>query len=57
MLLFAKAYNNYALFDKCNNNDICFVIRLKNNAKERFIEEFDLEEATPDNILRDAKVA
>lgn len=56
VLLFDKAYNNYALFDKWNNNDICFVTRLKNNAKERFIEEFDLEQATPNNILRDAKI-
>ena len=56
VLLFDKAYNNYALFDKWNNSDICFVTRLKNNAKERFIEEFDLEKATPDTILRDAKI-
>lgn len=56
VLLFDKAYNNYALFDSWNANDICFVTRLKNNAKERFIEEFDLEEATPDTILRDAKI-
>ncbi|OAD46461.1 transposase [Polaribacter atrinae] len=30
--------------------------RLKNNAKETLLEEFDLEQATPDNILRDAKI-
>lgn len=29
----------------------------KNNAKETLLEEFDLLEATPDNILRDAKIA
>ncbi|NQX86909.1 MAG: hypothetical protein HRT67_13595 [Flavobacteriaceae bacterium] len=34
VLLFDKTY---ALFDKWNNNDIYFVTRLKNNAKERFI--------------------
>jgi len=56
ILLFDKAYNNYALFDTWNTNDVGFVTRLKNNAKERFIEEFDLEPATPDTILRDAKI-
>jgi len=57
VLLFDKAYNNYALFDEWNQEDIYFVTRLKHNAKETFIEEYDLTEATPDNILRDAKIA
>lgn len=55
--LFDKAYNNYALFDKWNKDEIFFVTRLKNNAKETLLEEFDLQQATPDNILRDAKIA
>tara|TARA_B100000809_G_scaffold141837_2_gene139416 strand:- start:4703 stop:5893 length:1191 start_codon:yes stop_codon:yes gene_type:complete len=55
--LFDKAYNNYALFDTWNKDEIFFVTRLKNNAKETLLEEFDLQEATPDNILRDAKIA
>jgi hypothetical protein len=55
--LFDKAYNNYALFDKWNTEDIYFVTRLKNNAKEILLEEYDLPEATPDEILRDAKIA
>lgn len=33
------------------------LILLKNKAKEIFLEEFELLEATPDNILRDAKIA
>ncbi|MCF6278790.1 MAG: IS4 family transposase [Flavobacteriaceae bacterium] len=57
VLLFDKAYNNYALFDKWNKKEIYFVTRLKNNAKETFIKEFDLLEATPDEVLRDAKIA
>ncbi len=57
VLLFDKAYNNYALFDEWNQESIYFVTRLKHNAKETFIEEYDLTEATPDNILRDAKIA
>lgn len=56
VLLFDKAYNDYALFDKWNQNQVSFVTRLKNNAKERFIKEFDLKQATPDNVLRDAKI-
>ena len=55
--LFDKAYNNYALFDQWNSNDTYFVTRLKNNAKEVLLEEFDLPEATPNEILRDAKIA
>jgi hypothetical protein len=55
--LFDKAYNNYALFDAWNKDEIFFVTRLKNNAKETLLEEFDLQEATPDTILRDAKIA
>ena len=57
VLLFDKAYNNYALFDKWNKDDIFFVTRLKNNVKETLIKEFDLLEATPNEILRDAKIA
>jgi len=55
--LFDKAYNNYALFDKWNEDDIFFVTRLKNNAKETLLKEFELLEATPDEVLRDAKIA
>lgn len=55
--LFDKAYNNYELFDTWNHNDTYFVTRLKSNAKERFIKEFDLPEATPNEILRDAQIA
>jgi len=55
--LFDKAYNNYALFDQWNKNEIFFVTRLKNNAKEILLEEFELTQETPSNILRDAKIA
>lgn len=55
--LFDKAYNNYALFNKWNEEEIYFVTRLKNNAKEVLLEEFDLPKATPDEILRDVKIA
>ena len=55
--LFDKAYNNYALFDQWNSNDTYFVTRLKNNAKEVLVEEFNLPKATPNEILRDVKIA
>ena len=55
--LFDKAYNDYALFDKWNKDEIFFVTRLKNNAKETLLEEFDLPDATPNEVLRDAKIA
>ena len=55
--LFDKTYTNYKQFAKWNANEINFVTRLKNNAQERLIEEFELSPATSDNILRDAKIA
>jgi len=55
--LFDKTYTNYKQFAKWNANEINFVARLKNNAQERLIEEFELSPATSDNILRDAKIA
>lgn len=56
VLLFDKAYNNYQLFDKWTSDGVFFVTRLKNNAKERFIKEFELDQATPDHILKDALI-
>ena len=55
--LFDKAYNNYALFNKWSEEDIFFVTRLKNNAKETLLKEFELTDATPNEVLRDAKIA
>jgi hypothetical protein len=55
--LFDKAYNNYALFDTWGEDGIFFVTRLKDNAAEIFIEEFELLETTPDEVLRDARIA
>lgn len=55
--VFDKAYNNYALFIKWNQQGIYFVTRLKNNAKERLIKEKDLMEDIPNEVLRDAKIA
>jgi len=47
----------YSILGTWNRDGIFFVTRLKNNAKETLLEEFDLQEATPDTILRDAKIA
>jgi hypothetical protein len=54
--LFDKAYNNYRLFDQWNQQGIYFVTRMKNNAKEELLQEYDLPEATPDQVLKDAKI-
>ncbi len=54
--LFDKAYNNYRLFDQWNRQDIYFVTRMKNNAKEELLHEYDLPEATADEVLKDAKI-
>lgn len=55
--VFDKAYNDYSLFDKWTKDDIFFVTRLKNNAKDIFIEEFELPESASDQILKDARIA
>lgn len=55
--VFDKAYNDYALFDEWTKKEIFFVTRLKNNAKDIFIEEFDLPDSASDQILKDAKIA
>ena len=52
-----RAYNKYSQFAEWNLKNKFFVTRLKTNAKEELIEEFELEPATPDCILRDAKIA
>ena len=54
--VFDKAYNKYSAFAKWNTQNIFFVTRLKNNAKEELVEEYDLDDATPNEILRDAKI-
>lgn len=54
--LFDKAYNNYGLFDQWNQQDIYFVTRMKNNAKEELLHEYDLPETTADEVLKDAKI-
>lgn len=55
--VFDKAYNNYALFDRWTKDETYFVTRLKNNAKETLIKEYDLPESTPDDILKDSKIS
>src|SRR5690606_28122839 len=54
--VFDKAYNKYSAFAKWNTQNVFFVTRLKDNAKEELIEEYELSEATPNEVLRDAKV-
>lgn len=55
--IFDKAYNDYSLFNKWNNEGIFFVTRLKDNAKDILLEEYELNDLTPDEVLRDAKIA
>lgn len=54
--VFDKAYNKYSAFAQWNTQNIFFVTRLKNNAKEELVEEYDLDDATPNEVLRDAKI-
>lgn len=54
--LFDKAYNNYELFDQWNQQDVYFVTRMKNNSKEELLHEYDLPQATADEVFRDAKI-
>lgn len=54
--VFDKAYNKYSAFAQWNSQNIYFVTRLKDNAKEELIEEYEMDDATPNEILRDAKI-
>ena len=54
--LFDKAYNNYGLFDRWTKDEIYFVTRLKENAQDKLIKEYELPEATPNEVLRDAQI-
>ena len=54
--VFDKAYNDYSLFNKWNDEGIYFVSRLKDNAKDIFLEEYELSDLTPNEVLRDVKI-
>ncbi len=54
--VFDKAYNKYSAFAQWNTQNIFFITRLKNNAEEELVEEYDLDDATPNEVLRDAKI-
>lgn len=53
---FDKAYNKYSSFAKWNTQNIFFVTRLKTNSKEELLEEYELDDTTPNEVLRDAKI-
>jgi hypothetical protein len=54
--VFDKTYNDYSLFKKRNDEGIYFVTRLKDNAKDIFLEEYELSNLTPNEVLRDVKI-
>src|SRR5690606_9895086 len=56
-VVFDKAYNDYRQYLEWTNEDIYFVTRQKGNAVFKNLEEFDLQEATSDNVLKDEVIS
>lgn len=52
-VVFDKAYNDYPQFLQWCKEGIFFVTRQKENAVYQSIGEYDLQDSTPDNILKD----
>ena len=52
-VVFDKAYTDYGQYLEWSEQDIYFVTRQKENAAYKTLEEFDPQEGTSDNILRD----
>lgn len=52
-VVFDKAYNDYQQYSDWTQNDIYFVTRQKDNAVYKSLAEFDLEDRTSDNVLKD----
>ncbi len=52
-VVFDKAYNDYRQYFDWTSQDIYFVTRQKGNADFKSVAEFDLEDITPDTVLKD----
>ncbi len=55
-VVFDKAYNDYEQYLDWTEEDIYFVTRQKENAAYKSLSEFDLEDGTSDNILKDETI-
>lgn len=55
-VVFDKAYNDYKQYFDWTEGDIYFVTRQKENAAYTSLEEFDLQDGTSDNVLKDETI-
>lgn len=55
-VVFDKAYNDYKQYFDWTMEDIYFVTRQKDNAAYKRLAEFDLQEGTSDNVLKDETI-
>lgn len=53
IVVFDKGYNDYTQYAQWNNEGVSYITRQKRNAKYISLEEFDLSEDAPDEILKD----
>ena len=53
IVVFDKGYNDYTQYAQWNNEGVSYITRQKRNAKYISLEEFDLSEDVPDEILKD----
>lgn len=56
-VVFDKAYNDYRQYFEWTDEDIYFVTRQKENAVYKSVAEFDLEDTTPDTVLKDEVIS
>lgn len=53
IVVFDKGYNDYTQYAQWNNEGVSYITRQKRNAKYVSLEEFDLSEDAPDEVLKD----
>lgn len=56
-VVFDKAYNDYKQYFNWTQEDIYFVTRQKDNAVYKRLAEFDLQDGTSDNVLKDEVIS
>lgn len=56
LVFLIRLTNKYSAFAKWNTQNIFFVTRLKTNSREELLEEYELDDTTPNEVLRDAKI-
>lgn len=54
--VFDRGYIDYEFYETLNQQEVCFVTRLKDNASYESIQEYDIEGDAPDALLKDERI-